>query len=247
MSNIKYFFIGILTLVLFNNSLSAQKCIEKCIEECYKDERKCIENLNKIRKDCYKACEKAYPHDSDHGYYGDICKDGCDMRYEFNVGYCIIDADRCIDDCDRLGLECLNGFTFEPSSNKCVYTLPDGYTAAIIEGGIYILCDVPGPDCCPAGFDLAIDQFCTSSEFSDECSNRIRLIEINAALDEAQGNTVDWNAIADQIADIRADPNCYEDVVDPNCNICFPRILEELDLSDVTIDGQKIKVEPICL
>ena len=237
-----------LTLFFSINMLSAQDCIEKCIEDCYKEERKCFENWNKIRKQCYKACDKLYPPWSDHGYYGDYCKESCDTRYEFNIGYCITDADRCIDACDDLEPGCIEGFTYEESSDKCIYSVPDGYDITVIDNRIYVFrnCDLPGPDCCPAGYQLAIEQACTSTGFRDECRDLIREIETEAALDEAQGDLVDWDDINRQIEEIYADPDCYEEIVDPDCNVCFTEILENVNASTAIIDGQKIILKAIC-
>jgi len=106
---------------------------------------------------------------------------------------------------------------------------------------------MPQNDCCPDGFETAWDQLCTRLVMTEECRDLIDDIEFEAALDEAQGDPVDWDNIRNQIEDIENDPDCYDTVLDDTCDYCFSSDLESINSTqNVHINGNTITVDPYC-
>jgi len=236
-----------------NLSFGQVSCIDDCLKECSKEEDKCIEKAQLKWSECYYKCNLKYPFWGDHGYYGDVCKEVCDEEFEEALADCIFYGDLCIDVCDEIDEDCLcnnckEGFTYEASSDKCVLTIPNGYEIFIDDDRLYIEkdCNDPINGCCPAGWETAWDQLCTSVQLKEECRDEIRDIENEAGSDEAQGDPIDWTYINGLIDDILNDPDCYDVERNENCDYCFLPSLENTSVSNLEIDGNKVKIKPYC-
>ena len=212
-----------------------QTCIEACYKECEKEEDKCIEKAYAKWNECYNKCREKYPHWSDNGYYGDACYEVCDEELEQAIAECIFYGDNCLDVCDQIDEDCLcdkcpDGFTYNSSSDKCELVISSPYEIVIINDQIYVQSDCSDPDgCCPEGWESAWDQFCTERILTDECRDRIREIEDEAAADEAQGDPIDWNYINQLIQEILDDPDCYiiREIEDCEPEFCTKRTLKD--------------------
>ncbi|MDF1696300.1 MAG: hypothetical protein P1U56_10725 [Saprospiraceae bacterium] len=242
--------LNIFLAIVFSSTLSFADCVEECLKECRKEERKCIEKAQEKWRDCYRKCDDKYPFWGDHGYYGDWCKYACDEDFEQAVSECIFYGDLCIDVCDdEEPNQCRSGFTYDEATGNCVLTIPDGFDFVNLGGNIFVQknCDQPQNDCCPDGFELAIEQLCSTTTFDPACQDLIDEIEEEAALDDALGDPVDWNRVEQDIEDIRNDPDCYITIIDPDCNFCTSSLISSISGDEiVSIDGNVLSISPLC-